>query len=239
MKSQISTLLLTLSITGSSLFGAEAANDIVLRGILDSGDTQVFSISASDGQSSSWVKVGQNYKGYQLKGFDAESKTLKLSKEGKDFTLNLEAKKETTAPTTGDPKKRLAEAQKIMNMINFEEMIGDSLDVQIESIKKMMQQQMMAQDPNADPNNKAFQKKMKTIENMFKNIDWKPIETGLTEVYAETFTQTELEAISSFYASPAGQSTLEKAPEIQRKMSELMMPAVMQATQQAMMQAGQ
>ena len=237
---KIQTLCTTLILTlfSWSAQAEDVAEGILLRGILDAGDSQVFSLSGTDGQSSRWVKIGQSFQGYKVLSFDAPSKTLSLSKDDKNYVLRLSDAKTDTANGTGDPQSRLAEAQKIMNAINFQDLIGKTLDGSLEAMKKMTRQQIEMTAPNMENMDEYIETQLKMVDEMFKGIDWGPIEKGLTKVYADTFTQSELEAISSFYASPAGQSTLEKTPEIQRKTSELMMPAIMQATQKMMQQMG-
>lgn len=229
MKHLLISLFLSLTITTQGIFAAEEPENILLRSILDAGATQVFSLSEADGQSSKWVKIGQTYKGYTITAYDASEKKLTLEKDEQVFEIRLATAKVQESADDEDPETRLAEAEKIMTMINFEGMIGATLEAQIANMKKIVRQQLTARNPQIDE--ASIQSKLTYIDEMFSNIDWKPVQEGVISVYAETFTQTELEAISSFYASPAGQSTLEKAPAVQRRMSELMMPVLMQTSQ--------
>ncbi|MGJ8651064.1 MAG: DUF2059 domain-containing protein [Opitutaceae bacterium] len=53
----------------------------------------------------------------------------------------------------------------------------------------------------------------------------------MSKAYAEVFTKDELGSISNFYATPAGQATIQKQPALQQKTMEIMMPSIMTASQ--------
>ena len=72
-----------------------------------------------------------------------------------------------------------------------------------------------------------FQKKMS--EAMFAEMDIPGMQTDLAQVYADTFSSAELKAQADFYSTAAGQSMIDKQPEIQRRVTELMMPRMMKA----------
>jgi len=69
------------------------------------------------------------------------------------------------------------------------------------------------------------------MADMFEEINWEPIKPGMSQAYADVFTQDELSSISSFYATPAGQATLTKQPELQEKTMQIMLPAIMSAAE--------
>lgn len=114
----------------------------------------------------------------------------------------------------------------MMELMNFEKMMDDALAGQMKAMSQMMRKQMGS---SASEEDLAFREK--AMREMFSEIDWKPIKEGMIEVYAEVYSQAELKGMSDFYTSPVGQATLEKMPEVQQKTMEVMMPALMQATQ--------
>lgn len=137
----------------------------------------------------------------------------------------------------GTPEERLAEAQYMMSLMNFEKMMDDTMDGQMEAMTHMMSQQMQQMGLAIDQELIDFQSA--AVARMFDGIDWKPIEEGMAQAYSEVFTKEELEGMSSFYTSPAGQASLKKMPEIQAKTMEVMMPAIMEGSkvlQQEMIQ---
>ncbi len=234
MLKQLLTSLILL-FTSSSLLLADVDHDILLRGILKLGDNQAFSISTKGGTESQWLKVGQSFNGYTIEAFDEKTEMLTIRKGTETFEIGMTGAELSEA--SGTPEERLAEAQKIMQLLNFEKMINDTMDGQMKAMTDMMRQQMQQMGQEVDEELMEFQGK--AMQRMFEDIDWEPIEKGMAEVYANVFTKEELKGVSSFYTTPAGQATIEKMPEIQAKSMQVMMPAIMQASQkmqQEMMQ---
>jgi len=214
----------------SSLLAENANETFLMRGVLDLGNTQSFSLSTTTNTSSTWLKLGQSFQGYTLADFDKETQTLTLTKGDQSIELSLAAAEEISNHN-GTIEERMAEAEKIMQMIHFEEMMDKSMTVQMEAVTKMLRQQMagLSKDGSIDEELLAFQ--TKAISEMFTEFDWKPIKEGMSQAYAEVFTKDELHSIVNFYSTPAGQASIEKQPEIQAKTAEIMMPMIMQASQ--------
>lgn len=221
-------LLLLLTLGLSSLCAqAEDNSKVLLRGLLDLGSSQMFSLSTADGGSSSWVKIGQSFKDHKVVSFDADAQALTLDHNGEAVTITLAAA-ELTENAEGTMAERLTEAENIMAMMNFEKMMDETMDAQMKAMSDMMRKQMAAGGA-VDEELLDFQ--TKAMAEMFDGIDWDPIKTGMSQAYAETFTKDELSSIASFYATPAGQATIERQPAIQEKTMTLMMPAIMEASQ--------
>jgi len=225
MKS-LKALILFITLATSTAFAAEDSS-FFLRGILDLGANRAFSLSNSEGQSSGWLKIGQSFDGYKLAEFDAETRQLTLQNGDQRIELGM-AGVTQGAQADGTVEERLAEAERMMHLIKFEQMINDTLDAQMDAMSSMMSQQM-AKMGQSDEGFVEFQQKI--MREMFADIDWKPIQKGMTQAYAEVFTKDELEGMSNFYTTPAGQATITKMPEIQQKSMQVMMPAIMEASQ--------
>jgi hypothetical protein len=70
-------------------------------------------------------------------------------------------------------------------------------------------------------------------------LEWNRIEAMYVRIYQETFTQTEIDGITAFYRTPAGESMLAKMPLVlQRSMAEVqqlmtsMLPRLQQMARQ-------
>ena len=226
MKKILRILLLFALLSTSSGF-AEEAPDFFLRGILDLDQNRAFSLTNESGESSGWIKIGQSFNGYKLTEFDSEARTLTLVNGDAQIELSM-AGASASSNAEGTPAERLAEAERMMNMMNFEQMINDTLDGQMEAMSSMMAQQMAKLGQN-DEELLKFQSKL--MREMFDEIDWKPIQAGMTQAYAEVFTKDELSGMTNFYTTPAGQATITKMPEIQQKTMQVMMPAIMESSQ--------
>lgn len=218
------------------LLSAETAEKprLLLRGVLDLGKTQLFSLSTDDAVASKWIKVGQTFKDHKVVSFDPDSQILTLEHEDGTIELSLTAAQEGPG-NEGDMESRLAEAKHILSLIDFEDMMDKTISAQMDAMAEMMTKQMQAQG-GVDEGLIAFQQK--AMKEMFDEIDWEPIKEGMSQAYAEVFTQDELTSISAFYATPAGEATLTKQPELQQKTMKIMMPSIMKASmsmQQKMM----
>lgn len=230
MKSKL--LLLISLIIAPALSAEETTNtpDLVLRGILDLGSSQTFSLSTPGGSENAWVEMGKAFGDYTLKSYDRETQTLTLVNNGVESQIQVTgAVDQSVAGATGTMEERLAEAQRIMDAFDFSELITKSLDAQVEATETMMRQQMAQSATGVDEELITFQ--TKATREMFDDIDWEPIEDGMATAYAEVFTKDELRGVVDFYATPAGKASIEKQPEIQKKTMEVMMPAIMEASQ--------
>ena len=82
------------------------------------------------------------------------------------------------------------------------------------------------------------------INVMRDELTWATIKTDVVKVYRETFTQAEIDALITFYSSPAGVAFVEKMPVAMQKSGALMqqrmaplIPKMQAAMEQAMADA--
>ncbi len=64
--------------------------------------------------------------------------------------------------------------------------------------------------------------KLRLTSLMQAQLDWKDFEPAVSEAYARTFTQREIDAMLQFYRTPEGRSTLEKFPALAQATAQLM-----------------
>jgi hypothetical protein len=232
MKIKLPLLLIlsTFLMTFANANETAAQTDLVLRGVLDLGSQQSFSLSTIGGGATSWVEKGKVFQGYKVVSYDAETHALIVQRDGKTFEVFMAGAVDTAQDIdTSTIEERLAEAKHIMQMINFDELMDSTMEAQVEAMQKMMRQQMLQAGGEIDQELLDFQ--TKAVGDMFKEIDWDPIKEGMTTAYAEVFTKDELRGVSDFYATPAGKASIEKQPEVQQKMMSIMMPAIMESSQ--------
>lgn len=224
MKKLFSLLTLFLSCAAFSAHGESDESLPLLRGVLNLGSTQTFSLSNASGSETSWLDIGQSFDGYKLTAYNSKAQQLSLEKDGETVLVGLAAAK--LSSEAGSPEERLAEAEALMEQMKFEQMMDEMMGAQMGVIGDMMRQQM---GDNVDEELLEFQTKV--ISEMFTELDWEPIKKGMTNAYADVFTSEELRGMSNFYTTPAGKASLSKMPEIQSKTMEVMMPAMMEASQ--------
>ncbi|WOO42472.1 DUF2059 domain-containing protein [Rubellicoccus peritrichatus] len=239
MKTNIIPSVIILVIGSCLSAFAEKPEDsgIVLRGVLDMGSKKLFSVSTPGGSSKDWVELGGGFREYELVSYDPETQMLTVVRDGEELKVPMAGATEVNASAEEiSMEERVAEARRIMDIINFEETLDKTLEAQMKGMTNVMRQQMQQAGGN-DEELVNFQ--MKAMEEMFADMDWGTIKDGLIEVYAEVFTKDELTGIVDFYATPSGQASLDKAPELNVKTMEIMTPMILEASQnmqQKMMQ---
>ncbi|WP_309395858.1 DUF2059 domain-containing protein [Cerasicoccus maritimus] len=221
----IISAVLAISVAPLQAKDPQYTNDIVLRGVLDLGDSVNFSLSTPGGQTTHWSKLGEEFQGFEIVSYQRENRTLTVSKDGQEYIVGLGTMTATTGPTAEEEARQ--EAALLFKNIRFEETLGKLMDSQMEVMSKNMRQQMMAAG-NADEETLAFQEK--AMAEMFKEVDWKSMQAGIEKAYAEIFTVEELRWMNEFYSTPLGQATIDKAPQLQAKTVEVMMPEIMKAS---------
>jgi hypothetical protein len=59
------------------------------------------------------------------------------------------------------------------------------------------------------------------MDTIYKVLDWDNLKKDYVKIYADTFTEDELQGIINFYKSPAGKKFVEKTPELMQKAMEI------------------
>jgi hypothetical protein len=96
------------------------------------------------------------------------------------------------------------------------------MDHSLDRMRSAMQQQVQATAKNAPgteqmtPDKKKMQQEF--VDNSMKVVDanfsWAVVEPAYVKLYADTYTEADLDGILAFYKSPAGQALLTKSPEL-------------------------
>ncbi len=211
----------------ASKLNASGQPDLLLRAIVQLGDTQAFFVSNSSSTESAWLMGGLSFNGYTVESFDSESKVLTVIADGESFKLSL-APAAAEANEAGSKEERLAAATHVLDLMNFSKMMKDTMDSQVDAVFQGVRREM-AQNGQLDE--ELIDLIYKERQEMFDEIDWAPIKDCMIGAYAEVFTKSELEGMSYFYATPAGQASIEKMPELQAIIMEDITPTMMKASQ--------
>jgi hypothetical protein len=122
-------------------------------------------------------------------------------------------KAQTVGSAEVDAAKQ-AKVQELFDVMHMDRMMG-----QIMTAMGGMMQQMVRTTPGADkmnPQQKAllddFMKQ--GMQLVADAVSWKSMEPEYLKIYASSFTTEEIEEITAFYRTPAGQSMLAKTPAI-------------------------
>jgi hypothetical protein len=100
----------------------------------------------------------------------------------------------------------------------------DSYMTQVKTSVRAGLQQGMADKPLNDRQRQIMDDMGdKMVALMREGLDWPGLEAQITQVYRETFTQKDVDAMLAFYRSPAGQKAIAKQPQIMQQMSQYAM----------------
>lgn len=122
------------------------------------------------------------------------------------------AKQEKAAADAADLAKRKELAAKLIPVLK----IGDGVTRSFEQIKKS-QLDMQARQFKSRQIQDTEETSRKTMELMNKELNWDKLKDQFINLYAESFSAEELEALIKFYDSPAGAKLVDKQPEVQQK----------------------
>lgn len=221
--------LLALVLAALLTSAAFAADQVpVFNATLTVGKEYHFILIGAAGKRSEFLKVGETFEGYKLKGYDAKSGVLELERDGKVTPLTLNDGALTNAPAAAAPAT-IADAKAVLDSMNFEKMMDRTL-AGIRQSQGAMVDNMMKQLGQTGADREAlvaFQKKM--IDEMMGAMTGAEMKDDVAKAYSEVFTKSELQDLAAFYSSPIGQTFSDKTPALQQKMNEVMVPRMMSA----------
>lgn len=195
----------------------------LLRGVLLDGSGTLFCLADLTG-AASWVKLGQVHEGWKLESFDAERQVLVVSRDGTRRELALESSqiKADAARAT------LADANELLDKMQFEEMLTKSMEVPQKAMAQSMGQ-MLGKNASAADRAKMIEVQAKAMKIMMDELDLPGMKQDMAKAMSEIYTSEEIRAQTAFYSTPAGRATIEKQPALQARITELMMPRMMKA----------
>lgn len=200
----------------------------VFNATLTVGREHRFVLVNPAGKASSFLALGEQFDGYTLKNYDPKSGVLEIEREGKVSPLTITADAAVLNVPARTPAT-IADAQAVMKAMNFEammdRMLAGSKKAQIGMVEKMMEQ---FKRPGADID-AAVTMQRKMIDELLGAVSGPGLKDDMARIYSEVFTKEELQGLADFYATPLGQNLNDKQPEIQEKLTAVMMPRMMSA----------
>ena len=222
---KLKTLLLAVLTASTAL----AANSVPLfNALLTVGKEQRFVLVTVDGQTSSWLKLGDSYAGFTIKAYDPAAATLALERDGKIVNAQLVGGAGVKdAPAAALPAT-LADAEEVLRVMHFDDMLTKIMAQQKKMVLPMMQQSAARMKIPDEDRERYLAMQKKLMDEMFDSLSGPEMRNNVARIYSETFTKDELSSMSAFYATPAGQAVVAKQPEVQQKMMMAMMPQMQQ-----------
>ena len=139
------------------------------------------------------------------------------------------------APLAAAQQPSEAQVDRLLEVMRAKETLDATLP-QVQAMQQQMVAQMTA-GQELDEEDRARINRMleSTNSSLATVLTWERMGPMYRDIYAQTFTAEDVEAIIGFYESPAGQKTLDKMPQLmQNTMSavqQLVMPLLQQLEQ--------
>ena len=126
------------------------------------------------------------------------------------------------AAEPADAAKSQELAGKLMETMKISETMTRSLEMMKKIQLNMMAKRLKGQElQNMEELNRLM------MDLVTRELNWEKLKAPITNIYAESFTVEELEAMIKFYESPIGKKLLAKQPEMQQKTMQLMQSVMM------------
>jgi hypothetical protein len=148
---------------------------------------------------------------------------------------------QTPAPASVVPGERASEAsiRQLMEIVHVRQIL-EQMSEQMETLlDSTLRQQLQGSRLNEEQQRQLDALKSQLHDSLAEMLEWNRIEAMYVRIYQETFTQTEIDGITAFYRTPAGESMLAKMPLVlQRSMAEVqqlmtsMLPRLQQMARQ-------
>lgn len=126
------------------------------------------------------------------------------------------------AADPADTTKNKELAEKLMDTMRISQTMTRSLDMMKKMQMDMMSKRLKGKDLQ---NMEEFNRSM--MELVSRELSWENLKVPFINIYAESFTTEELDAMIKFYESPIGKKLLDKQPELQQKAMQLVQSIMM------------
>jgi len=120
-----------------------------------------------------------------------------------------------------DDASRLAKASEVLRLAKTDQTMRQGLGIVADQIKSGLLQQISGVKIPAEMEKEvaAFQDKIMAI--MFDAISWEKLEPDFARLYADAYTESQLDDMVAFYKSEAGQAMVANAPALMAKGSKV------------------
>ncbi len=127
----------------------------------------------------------------------------------------------------GQDATRRALAEELLTRANVKEGMEKSFAMVRQAIPAQLEQVKQAYGQTNVSANVAHETDQ-VMDMLQKELSWDNLKDAYITLYAETFTQEELEGIIAFYKSPAGQAYTKKQPQLMQRSMELSQKLIQQ-----------
>jgi uncharacterized protein len=162
----------------------------------------------------------------------------------KPFLLTFSAICLLGSPAYADDASKTAKVEEFFQLAKMDDLLRQTLTMTMNQIKSGIFQQLAGVKlaPDQEKLMDEYQDRLSTV--ISDALSWEKLKPGYVKLFAEAYTESELDDIVAFYKSPTGRSMVAKTPMlmtkattvVQAKMQEAM-PALEKVVQDFMEQA--
>jgi hypothetical protein len=117
------------------------------------------------------------------------------------------------APALADQASKTAKIEEMLALTHADRIMGQMLD----QMKGSITEQMSRIDVPESARAAATEIQQKILNLVADRMNWDKAKPKFVQIYDETFSESDIDGILAFYKSPAGQSMLEKMPQLMQK----------------------
>ena len=139
------------------------------------------------------------------------------------------------APLAAAQQPSEAQVDRLLEVMRAKETLDATLP-QVQAMQQQMVAQMTADQELDEEDSARINRALEsTNATMAEVLTWERMGPLYRDIYAQTFTAEDVEAMIGFYESPAGQKTLDKMPQLMQNtmaaVQQLVMPLLQQLEQ--------
>jgi hypothetical protein len=120
-----------------------------------------------------------------------------------------------------DDASKAAKAEQYLTLMKIDETMKRAMDLVMNQMKSGMMQQITGQTLTEDQTKMTAELGEKVFKLVSDALSWEKLKPDVVKLYADAYTEQELDAIIAFYKSPVGQSVVAKQGDLQTKSSAL------------------
>ncbi len=197
---------------------------VTFNAVLSMGKERRFGVATEGGTRSAWVRVGESFEGYTVTAFDETRQALTLEKDGTATSVVLAG----GGVQTLDTQATLRDAAEVMSRMKFDQMLARMIEQQKAGLAGMAKQ-LLGDTDSAIPAEEFAALQSRIIDALWSEVRPEDLKNDLTRIYADVYSKEELRALTEFYSTSAGQAFIDKEPEMQQRMMQVMLPRMLKA----------
>jgi len=120
-----------------------------------------------------------------------------------------------------DEAGRMAKAEEFLRVSHTEQMLNQTMSAVLSQTKSGVMQKMFGITLTPEQTKQSEDLQVKLGEILTSVLSWEKLKPIYVKLYADTYTEQEMDGIIAFYKSPAGEAMLAKNPLIMTKANEL------------------